>query len=279
VAALLAPGTSARAAESICEAWLGEPAPLPTVASRDPALARWAELRVAELSVRAQLAEAGDAIESHRLWRRVLCLDPASPLAWRGLDRTRSLRIYRPLLEWGDPRQARAAPSDPWDGLAAPVQVARAPAPRTAAAARPVQGAPPQRAALAPARKPAAPPAPAPPEPARAPSAAHERARSLVAQGEESLRGARFEEALARAEAARAALAPEPNSSAAGALRARAEVLAATAQIALGDEAAARASFTRALAADPALALDPAHTSPKVLRALEAARAGRGGGG
>ena len=57
------------------------------------------------------------------------------------------------------------------------------------------------------------------------------------------------------------------------ALRARLEVLAAIAQVALGDDAAARRSFGRALEAQPGLELDPGRTSPKVMRALEGARA------
>ena len=59
--------------------------------------------------------------------------------------------------------------------------------------------------------------------------------------------------------------------------RARADVVAATAQVALGRDDEARRSFERALAADPALRLDPATTSPKVRRAFDAARAAKGG--
>jgi hypothetical protein len=56
-------------------------------------------------------------------------------------------------------------------------------------------------------------------------------------------------------------------------LRARLEVLAAVAQVAHGDDEAARQSFGRALEAQPGLELDPGRTSPKVMRALEGARA------
>jgi hypothetical protein len=52
----------------------------------------------------------------------------------------------------------------------------------------------------------------------------------------------------------------------------RLEVLSATAQLALGDERAARASLARAIEAQPDLVLDPMKTPPKVMRALELTR-------
>ena len=61
-----------------CDPWPGEPVPLPRRDSRDPIAARWAELRSQELSQRAGALERGATVESHLLWRRVLCLDPAS---------------------------------------------------------------------------------------------------------------------------------------------------------------------------------------------------------
>jgi hypothetical protein len=48
--------------------------------------------------------------------------------------------------------------------------------------------------------------------------------------------------------------------------------------VALGKDADARASFARALQSDPNLHLDPASTSPKVVRAFDAARAAASGG-
>jgi hypothetical protein len=54
--------------------------------------------------------------------------------------------------------------------------------------------------------------------------------------------------------------------------RVRLEVLSATASIALGRDEAAHRSFERALRADADLELDPASTSPKVVRHLEATR-------
>ncbi|MDJ0848137.1 MAG: hypothetical protein QNK04_07160, partial [Myxococcota bacterium] len=142
-----------------------------------------------------------------------------------------------------------------------------APPPR----AEPTPPAPPPRAEPTP-------PAPPPDPQARLRAAAASRAAVLVAEGESSLRQARFEEALGRAIAARDALAPIDRHPEVEPLRAAAEVLAATAQVALGDDAGAQESFARALAAEPSLRLDPMTTSPKVLRVLDAARASAKGG-
>jgi len=238
-ALLLAPlARPARAAREVCAPWPGEPDPLPTIDDADSARARWAELRMVELTRVAQQLEARASVESHRLWRRVLCLDPRSELGWRGVARTQPVRVYRPPLRWG---AGRAATGDPWTSLAHPIRVAR---PAPAAPAEP------------------------PPELVRA--------AEFVEEGEAKLRGARFEEALEQALAARRELEDLEPAPADGALRVRLELVAAVAQVALGDEDGAQASLVRALAVDPALDLDPASTSPKVLRALEAARTQQG---
>jgi hypothetical protein len=57
-----------------------------------------------------------------------------------------------------------------------------------------------------------------------------------------------------------------------GARRARLEVMAATAEVALGQRAAARRSMLRALRAAPDLALDERDVSPKLLQLLREAR-------
>jgi hypothetical protein len=89
-----------------------------------------------------------------------------------------------------------------------------------------------------------------------------------LGRAEEMIRDARFDDALAELDRLRprVARAERPAESA------RLEVLAATAQVAFGDEAAARASLARALRADPSLALDARSTPPKLLRVFEAAR-------
>jgi LysM repeat protein len=91
----------------------------------------------------------------------------------------------------------------------------------------------------------------------------------------ESLRSARFEQALAEANAARSLLRPLETQPGAAERRARLEVLAGMAEVALGHDIAARASFARALEADPLLTLEPNAVSPKILRVFEEARAER----
>jgi len=229
-----------------CVPWPGEPTPLPRVDAADPGRARWADLRVAELVQRAQLAEPTASVESYRLWRRVLCFDPENELAWRGLTRTRPVRVYRPEVGWGEDALRASFSEDPWGALAAPVRMAR-PRPRVAEAE------------------------PAASEDPQGP--AHARVTELLREGEASLGAAHFEEALGHTAAARRELDAAGASSEERALRARLEVLAAVAQVALGDDEAARQSFGRALEAQPGLELDPMRTSPKVMRALEGARA------
>jgi len=85
------------------------------------------------------------------------------------------------------------------------------------------------------------------------------------------LRAARFEEAVARAEAFREELGAGAVES--ELLRVQLEVTAGTAYLALEREDAARECFRRALAAEPALDLDPEDTAPKVLRVFRSVRA------
>ena len=243
--ALLAAGAAPGAADR-CVPWPGELTPLPRVDDADPGRARWADLRVTELVQRAQLAEPTASVESYRLWRRVLCFEPENELAWRGLARTRPVRVYRPEVGWGGDALPASFSVDPWGALAAPIRMAR-PQPRVMEA-KPAASEDPQRPADA-------------------------RATELLREGEASLRAAHFEEALGHTAAARRELDSAGTSAEERALRARLEVLAAIAQVALGDDEAARQSFGRALEAQPGLELDPGRTSPKVMRALEGARA------
>jgi LysM repeat protein len=93
----------------------------------------------------------------------------------------------------------------------------------------------------------------------------------LLERSETQLRDARFEAALDSAEAARKIL----DRSAVSSLRSsrvRLEIISATVYIAWGKRDAALSSLTRALQADPDLALDPALISPKVLSVFRAAR-------
>jgi hypothetical protein len=238
----------ARAAEDGCVPWPGEPTPLPRVDEGDEARARWAELRSREIVQRARLVEPAAGLESYQLWRRVLCLDPQNELARSGLVRTQPVRVHRPAVRWGEPRRV-AATADPWSSLAVPIHVAP-PRPRV------VEEAPARRAAER--------------------RLALERVEERLRESETSLREARFEQALEGAGQVRRQLDVLGEAGDTQALRARLEVLVASAQIALGDDAEARASFARALAADPELELDARRTSPKILRVLDAARSNAG---
>jgi len=91
---------------------------------------------------------------------------------------------------------------------------------------------------------------------------------------DESLRNARFEEALVDARKARSLLRALDSQPGVAQRKARVETLSAMAEVALGRDDAARASFARALEADPLLALDADAVSPKILRVFEEARAG-----
>jgi tetratricopeptide (TPR) repeat protein len=111
------------------------------------------------------------------------------------------------------------------------------------------------------------------PAPAGDPGAGLASVEEGVRAADTLLREARFEEALDRTERLRAELAGLAAGPEARRLRARTEVMAATAYVALDREDAARECFRRALAAEPALDLDPATTPPKVLRVFRTVRA------
>jgi len=231
-----------------CTPWPGEPDPLPTQDDPDPLRARWAALRAFELSERASSQEAAATIEAYLLWQRVLCLQPGSLEARLGAARSRPIRVYRPqvVLRDADSSRELLPDDDPWIVLAEPIGVAD-----SLAAASPEE-----RAAT--------------------------RGRLLAAvdaelvDGELSLWRARFEAALEAAVRARQRLDRMRDGEDLRDRRVRLEVLSATAQLALGDERAARESLTRAIETQPDLSLDPARTPPKVLRALETARRAAG---
>ena len=84
---------------------------------------------------------------------------------------------------------------------------------------------------------------------------------------------ARFEDALAVAREGRRTFEALPRTARSERQRARLEVLAATAQIALGADASARRHFAWALELDPYLRLDTAETSPKVQAVFDDVRA------
>ena len=97
-----------------------------------------------------------------------------------------------------------------------------------------------------------------------------------IAAAEKALQEARFELALEWVERGRSLLETQGPARERPGQRAQLEVLAATAEIALGREEAARESLERALRAQPELSLDPARHSPKLVRLFEEVRGGEG---
>jgi hypothetical protein len=91
---------------------------------------------------------------------------------------------------------------------------------------------------------------------------------------EDLVRTARFQEAIEETDRARGSLGRLELGGAADApdQRVRLELLAGTASLAIGRDDAATRSFERALVADPALTLDPARFSPKIVRRVEEIR-------
>jgi hypothetical protein len=228
-----------------CAPWPGEPTPLPTPDDGDELRARWAALRAVELAQRARRLEATDPTEANLLWRHTLCIDPAHEAAPQGVARTSPVQVHRPPVVRAA-RTGSPAVTDPWQELDVPIRV---------------------------------PPLLPPPPPQDAARArALEEAEQRLAEAEGLVRAARFEAAVAGAAEVRTRLEGLADDDDLRERRVRLEVLAATAQIALGREDEARASFGRALAAQPDLELDPMKTSPKVIRVLDAARAAREGG-
>jgi hypothetical protein len=100
------------------------------------------------------------------------------------------------------------------------------------------------------------------------------RADRELAEIEDLVATAYFRTALSVAAATRGLLEGAGGAPAVRARRARLEVLAATAELALGRDGAARQRLARALRADPGLELDAARTSPRVTALLAEARQG-----
>jgi hypothetical protein len=247
LASLLLAGLAA--ADEACAPWPGEPRPLPGLADPDPLRAQWAALRVRELSAAARALEADDPVRARALWRHARCIAPEDPEAIQKSEQPlNSVIVHRPEVERGEPDLERV---DAWASLAAPV-IITPPVRDSRPAARPAQRpAPPQRPVS---------------------TAQTQYADLLLEETAGHVRAAWFDAALVSAERTRkevAKLPPEARRT----RTARLEVQAATAALALGREAEARESLSRALAADPRLTLDPGTTSPKVRRALDEVRA------
>ena len=137
VGALLALGSAPRAAlAERCEPWPGEPSPLARTDSSDDLRARWAVLRVSELSQAARELEASHPARAHRLWQRVLCLDPTNGEATEGLHRSPLVQLHRPRIRQGRPE---IPPGDAFAGLGVELAVATPRADANRAARRAVE--------------------------------------------------------------------------------------------------------------------------------------------
>jgi hypothetical protein len=226
-----------------CAAWPGEPDPLPTPETADPLEARWLALRLEELSGLATSLESVDPLEAHRVWRHAACIagDALAKRVADGLARTRPRVVHRVGIR-------PAARSD----------------------------IPPRRSSLAPAFS-------------VLERDAELSARDLVAEAPlefdfgpvdrelelaaEMLGQARFQAAIDHVSLARARMVQLDPHPAVGTRRARLELVAAMAQVALGQDVEARASVERALRAEPDLELDPLLAPPRLQRLVEVARA------
>jgi hypothetical protein len=252
--ALLLSGTLAASvgAETVlCAPWSGEIEPLPSVSDPDPLRATWAKLRADQLVWAARKLEPRSRALARRVWRHASCLDPIRLDVARALVRTGPVRWVRPPILGLDEivvRRGEEPPEPvserPWD-LGEPIRVvvARMPAPKRGVERVVGSSPPPLRDAS-----------------------------EQIAAAREALQKARFELAIEWVERGRRLLETQGPP----AQRAELEVLAATAEIALGQEAAARESLGRALRAEPELGLDPAVHSPKLVRLFEEVRSGGG---
>ena len=236
-AAALITLTAWSVAAATCTAWPGEPNPLPTLEDPDPLRAEWANLRTQELAQVARTFEEHDPLRAQQLWRRLLCMDPANDQALAGVLRSNAVQVHRPPLLDAPFDEARVR--DPWESLDAPLGM-------HGGNAR-------QQAILAELRK----------------------LRGSVAALEKQVRAARFNEALELVPPLRTQLAKAPAGGTRTNLIAQTEVLAATAELALGRATGAEASLHRALDANPRLQLDPSTTPRKVLRAMDIVRESR----
>jgi len=223
-------------------------------------------MRAHELAVLALELERSAPGDALKVWLHVACLDPERDDAPEGAVRTALVRIHAPEVMREEPDVASQAPdlASAFTQLDNPILVAP---PKRLAEVTPRRATPPRAKKRGVAQQ-------ARPSPHAAPQGVPSLADGLLDEAEGLVRQAHFEEALETARKAREAVPETGDQAALRKRRARADVIAGTAQVALGQDAEARASFERAIQTDPSLRLDRANTSPKVLRAFEAARGG-----
>ncbi len=237
--------TAAQATGLRCVAWPGEISPLPTVDHEDPLRSEWASHRAEELALLARTVEQGNQGEAYRVWQHVACLDPENEAARKAMATLLLVRVHQPqaVQVSTEPVPVRLSRiEDAFDNLSQPIQVGPR---RTVEVA---QAGPELRDPVT------------------------ENLDRQLGQAGALVREARFREALAVAKEVQAQLQTKANEAGAKARLVRAALLAATAEVALGRKAEARASFERALVLQPELELDAATTSPKVIRVFRNAK-------
>lgn len=235
----------AHAAEPRCVAWPGEISPLPTVDHEDPLRSEWASRRAEELAALARTVERSNPGEAYRVWQHVACLDPEHEAARKAMAAIPLVRVHQPQAVQvpAEPTAERTARiEDAFANLSQPIRVG----PRRTVEVAEV--APPPR------------------------DRTLEDLDRKLGQSNALVREARFREALALAKEVQAQLQGKQSEPGMSARLVRAAVLAATAEVALGRKAEARASFERALEIQPGLELDAATTSPKVIRVFRGAK-------
>jgi hypothetical protein len=241
IACALALLASPHALRAECRAWPGEPEPLPQLGTSDALMEHWVRARREELRGLALLLEASDPLEARRLWLHAACLAPGDSEIAAALSRTALPVVHRVAVDPAPARLAarRATLAAALADLDAPVRIA--------------------------------PPEPPDPEVARFDFSALD---AQIAAAVAYLDQARFQSAAELADLSRARLVRLAAATPVRERRARIEVVAATARIALGDVDDARRCVERALAARPDLVLDSAQAPPKLQRLFEEARAG-----
>lgn len=234
-----------QAADPRCIAWPGEISPLPNVDHEDPLRSEWASRRAEELAVLARTVERSNQGEAYRIWQHVACLDPEHAAARKAMEMMSLVHVHQPqaVQVAAEPTSERFARiEDAFANLSQPIRVG----PRRVVEVAEIAPAPRDRTT--------------------------EEVDRKLGQASGLVREARFREALAFAKEVQAQLQPKQSEAGMSARLARAAVLAATAEVALGRKAEARASFERALELQPGLELDAATTSPKVIRVFRSAK-------
>ncbi len=251
-----------------CRAWAGEPTPLPTLADPHRARAEWAKVRVEELSRLARVLEDVDPMEAHRFWKHASCIAPEDEKVSAQLARSTPLTVHHALAQGvGTPGRTSLDRASSVDGalLIALTQpnLSSAPAPQPVAA-RLVRKAP-----------------PAPPPPVSAPPPERVRSKPVLGLNHVDevldvlagmIQEARFRSALEMMTSVREAVREIPAGADQRLRFARVELLAGTAQVALGQNDVAREHFRQALKANPALELG-GDQPPKVRRVFSEVKA------